>query len=469
MSSPLMTLGKPRRTSILHGQRCHHGGRRSAPFKDMPVYLVASLPSSNMLLQEKGNHSLGKGLGSVPSDFDLLSTTVKRVSELETRVRLQKREIQLKDQEIATLEQKIKQLERQRTDHSVEEKHDQALEKRCQELQKRVSDMEQFLCDYGLYWVGDEYSADASKQETHSSSSGHTSHTFHIDFDLILENLKDLNVLGGDGVSHIEYKGGAARLRPPEPLPLTLYSNGIIMFQGPFRSYQEASTQQCLRDIMDGYFPSELQTRFPDGVPFQVTDMRNVVFHERRPWDEFPGTGQSVGGAEGHLRETSNMNGPRLSVEQFLSRLPKSIIHGGRVLDIQGPIREALQGSNSEEMLSESIVDSPLVVSVEKMSQTNTVFSNLRIKSENGDHTYKVRMLPTETLGDLRAILAQHRVSDVASFDIISSFPYCVYDNNTCTLQEAGLVPNASLFLRRKNLREPGELKTTSVSKTTGL
>ena len=33
------------------------------------------------------------------------------------------------------------------------------------------------------------------------------------------------------------------------------------------RSY---SLQQCMQDIMDGYFPSELQTRYPGGVPFEV-------------------------------------------------------------------------------------------------------------------------------------------------------------------------------------------------------
>lgn len=29
--------------------------------------------------------------------------------------------------------------------------------------------------------------------------------------------------------------------------------------------------QQCLKDIMDGYFPSELQPHYPDGVPLQAS------------------------------------------------------------------------------------------------------------------------------------------------------------------------------------------------------
>ncbi len=57
----------------------------------------------------------------------------------------------------------------------------------------------------------------------------------------------------------------------PDPVPLSLYSNGIVMFSGPFRSYEEETTQQCMKDIMDGYFPSELQRRYPDGIPIAVS------------------------------------------------------------------------------------------------------------------------------------------------------------------------------------------------------
>ncbi|XP_044142568.1 UBX domain-containing protein 11 isoform X1 [Bufo gargarizans] len=459
MSSPLFTLGRSRRSKILGGHtpelmdKAARAGRRAAPFKANAAYSVASLPSVNIFPQQKEHYTPEKEHGL--SDFDLLSSTVKRVGELETRVKLQARDIQLKDKEIAILEQKIDKLQTQRKEHPEGEEQVHELEKKCQELQKKVNDMEQFLSDYGLIWVGDEGSYEESKQETLHSSAGHSSYSFQPDFDLVLENLRDLNVLGGEGVSHVEYKEGTARLRPPEPLPLTLYKNGIIMFQGPFRSYQEPLTQQCLRDIMDGYFPSELQTRFPDGVTFQVTDMRNVVFRERRTWDRFPGPGQSIGCAEGNPTETSEIPGPRLSVQQFLNRLPKSVIQSGRIMDIQGPVRDILLGHKADEKLQQSLVESPLVLSMEKGSQANVIVCTLRIKSEAGDHTYKVQMLSTETIGDLRAYLSQHSASDVSSCDIISGFPHYVYDNNTCTLQEAGLVPNALLLLRRKKPKDP--------------
>jgi hypothetical protein len=34
-----------------------------------------------------------------------------------------------------------------------------------------------------------------------------------------------------------------AQLATREPIQLRLYSNGILMFEGPFRSHREASTQ----------------------------------------------------------------------------------------------------------------------------------------------------------------------------------------------------------------------------------
>ena len=78
---------------------------------------------------------------------------------------------------------------------------------------------------------------------------------------------------------------------------------------------------------MDGYFPSELQQRFPDGVPFevrlcssyfslspivnahvphekffvQVHDMRHEEFVTRLPWDTFPGEGKAVRGEKDGL------------------------------------------------------------------------------------------------------------------------------------------------------------------------
>uniref|UniRef100_A0A8C5ESE5 UBX domain-containing protein 11 n=1 Tax=Gouania willdenowi TaxID=441366 RepID=A0A8C5ESE5_GOUWI len=125
--------------------------------------------------------------------------------------------------------------------------------------------LQAFLSDYGLIWVGDK--DDSADCDTAGTSANQL---YHMDFDLVLQRISDLNILAGKGEYFVQTTATGARLAEKDPIKLSLYSNGIIMLDGPFRSYEEPSTQWCLQDLMDGFFPAELKDRFPDGVPFQV-------------------------------------------------------------------------------------------------------------------------------------------------------------------------------------------------------
>ena len=144
-------------------------------------------------------------------------------------------------------------------------------------------------------------------------------------------------------------------------MPLTLYNNGLSLFAGPFRPYSDPTTHQVIKDLTDGYFPSELQGSYPDGVPLQISDQREVHFKQRPVLGDFPGSGHQLGGDKGPsrllpagsqlrtspkpraLRETSQLVGQRqVSLDQFLARLPQSVVKGGRVLDIRAGIRDTL-------------------------------------------------------------------------------------------------------------------------------
>lgn len=64
-----------------------------------------------------------------------------------------------------------------------------------------------------------------------------------MNFDLVLQNIKELNSLTGERDCFIQPTATGAKLVKQQSVRLTLYSNGIAMFDGPFRSYQEPSTQ----------------------------------------------------------------------------------------------------------------------------------------------------------------------------------------------------------------------------------
>nr|XP_033813371.1 UBX domain-containing protein 11 isoform X2 [Geotrypetes seraphini] len=412
--------------------------------------------------------------GSAPTDLELMSSMMQKMTLLEQRVRSQAQEIQKKDQKISVLEQKMKIFQGTK-DELSESNRAEELEAKCLQLQNRVWEMERFLNDYGMTWIGESDSLSDSESLEESPGAGSeipssqlfwkpehsTASSFQVDFDLILENVKDLNILAGEGESKIEHTERGARLRQRDPIPLTLYKNGIVMFSGPFRSYEEPCTQQCMQDIMDGYFPTELQHRFPEGIPFQITDRRDVIFRESHRWDTFPGQGHKVGEVQPvgkSLQETSEIPGPKLTMDQFLNKLPRAVIRAGKVLDIREPIREALQGIRGTKKSSVILVETPSLTAMKerlKIDEQNrppaaSNISTLRIKSENGDQTYIVKMAFTETIADLRAYLAHHRGTDSNLYDIISAFPQEEYTDNSKTLQEYGLIPNATLLLRPK-------------------
>lgn len=53
-------------------------------------------------------------------------------------------------------------------------------------------------------------------------------------------------------------------------MELKFYKNGMTVQGGSLRSYGDPTARAFIRDILDGYFPSELQQEYPDGVPFMV-------------------------------------------------------------------------------------------------------------------------------------------------------------------------------------------------------
>ena len=124
----------------------------------------------------------------------------------------------------------------------------------------------------------------------------------------IVKNIGELNDLAGEGVgTTVTDAHGAQRIKMPDPIPLRIFKNGILMFEGPFRAYEEPETQTCIKDIQDGYFPGELQVRYPDGIPFELFDLRDTVY-EGRETPMFPGTGMTLGGAAKPSRLVKSSN-----------------------------------------------------------------------------------------------------------------------------------------------------------------
>ncbi|KAL0984707.1 hypothetical protein UPYG_G00145670 [Umbra pygmaea] len=486
MSSPLSMLGKHRRVPLPVG--LNQQGTR-VPYKgnSFAEYEATLLTESDTLHEDTDKVSSSKSKATQrninsstpPSDFQLMSSMMQRLTLLETKVKSQGRDIDQKKRKITVLEDKLKLLQKSREQNSNISRQDELVET-CHRLRTQVLEMERFLSDYGMIWVGSGAEhATASQQEGDEQMESSerrvwqqevsmARRTFQMNFDLVLQNIRELNILAGEGESHVIATFRGAKLAQQDPIPLRLYRNGILMFNGPFRSYQDASTQRCMQDLMDGYFPSELQQRFPDGIPFKVYDMRGEEFKERHPWTEFPGKGQAVGAVEseqsqdslGHAYCTlSQTPGRKLTMDQFLSRLPKVVVKSGKVIDIRNSVKATLQGSSDiPDSHVVTLIDTPAVQAMKqrlKLHETNRTPSardvtTLRVRSEDGEHTYLVKMRFSETVGNLRQYLNKHRGVDALEYDILSVFPQRCYSEDSQTLLSCGLTQGATLLLRTR-------------------
>ncbi|XP_034031065.1 UBX domain-containing protein 11 isoform X2 [Thalassophryne amazonica] len=451
----------------------------SSPLSLLKKTRRAALPTS-----DKHKHRSSEGLtirrepaGTPPSDLELMSAAIQRVNQLEARVRSQAQEIKRKDKHISALEDKLRHVKESARARDQTDGDDFVL--RYQQLQKQVQEMEaslfddlyssarvfsiwitaalllcmlqRFLSDYGLMWVGDTDTRDASDSLKGSlTEPGTTLEDFHMNFDLVLKRIRELNALVGEGESFIQATATGARLAQKDPIRLRLYSNGIVMFDGPFRSYQEHSTQQCMQDLMDGYFPSELQDRFPDGVPFQVDDRREEEYIAAQPWAKFPGKGQAPCG--GILKAITSENpGKTLSMDQFQNRLPKVVVKSGQVIDMRDSVKADLQGSSVDQKSKSSVlINTPTLQAVnQRLPSTNGVVT-MKVKSEDGHHTYLLKMCFSETIGHLRQYLDNHRGVSASDYDIISMYPQRRYVDDSQTLLSCGLTTNAYLLLKTR-------------------
>ena len=139
------------------------------------------------------------------------------------------------------------------------------------------------------------------------------------------------------------------------------------------------------------------------------------------------------------------------------------MVRDGKVIDIRDSIGQTLTGSGSTSKPTVSLISTSVTREMsDSVAATDTSRENqprpksykghgdvttLRVVTEAGDHTYILKMKFSETVGDLRTYLDTQR-RPTAPYDIVSTFPHKVHKNNTISLKDSGLTPNAVIHLK---------------------
>jgi hypothetical protein len=126
---------------------------------------------------------------------------------------------------------------------------------------QQVSEMTDFLADYGLHWVGGSGPANKSLYPR-----GPT------DMAVFMQRISDLNAMAETGVSFGQVNGVG---RPCEPkVRIRLLDDGFQVDDSDIRSYSLPLSSDFFQDIMDGFFPVEFKSSFPEGVKLMIEDRR---------------------------------------------------------------------------------------------------------------------------------------------------------------------------------------------------
>lgn len=426
---------------------------------------------------------MSRSMGKSGHDDSLLSSMAARLRKVEE-------ELQQKTKE---LEDKDKQLHEYRRSLGAEKNKDKVvdyLKSECYKANRQIQEMEEFLADYGMIWVGEETNSNYYKipeeeedghDEDEENDNGdlmtkNTSWTqsdsvsvYKPDFSRILHNIHELSILGGDGVGVVE-KGpdGITRVKQPDPIPLTLYANGLLMFSGPFRPYTDPSTQQMMKDFEEGYFPSELQAKYPKGMPIKVKDQIEKEYTDRRVNALFPGRGNALTDAAKELAHIRGIKVPEpdddtkpaarddgtaehpQSVERFLNKLPSNVIRDGKILDIRSSIGELIgKGSSKNNNNNIEVAETAVVKQIqtgEGSGGDQGPVATLRVKLDGGSKTLIVKLRYTDTIQDVRTFVDKQKHNQ--RYEIRTTFPNRVYDVRSETLEDAGLVPSATLHIK---------------------
>jgi hypothetical protein len=335
----------------------------------------------------------------------------------------------------------------------------------------------------------------------------------------------------------------------PGFVKLVIYKDGLQLHTATARPYHDPTANAILADIFDGYFPSVLKKDFPDGVHIQLVDCTSSTISKAAA---AAAAAMCKAAGHSNIREfgdvqTGLSHGPTVTLDNqaFLAKLPKTVIRNGLIVPVRNAMQDfisnrnsssssnsdgnttaAQHNSNAETAMaqhhSQAAAPSPFDAlqpaaccqghimfsrqtsssrrsndNSETAATTAATTSNhcqpqlatLLVKSEDGTHTYVLKLPITASIGTLRSTLDAHRSTSGHScricdrkwspstdsgtvnlpshdarthplldgctpaaqgcrYELRTAFPARALCDASMTLAAAGLAPSATLFMK---------------------
>lgn len=300
--------------------------------------------------------------------------------------------------------------------------------------------MTQFLEDYGLRWVGDSRSDQddsdfdgerllADVDGERQNRPAYAPEAWSVNMNKIQASVAELNTVAEQDAKIVR-QGGVSKFKQQDPVPICFWQNGLQVGDCPFWSYSHANAARVLADISEAYFPYCLKEQFPEGVLLRVVDKVKEPYDEQKAKEVlFPQGGHILGSQ------------PKPTA--LVGRLPDKVIKSGQVVHVAGPVAAMVgpvDGVETLDLLAQGRLESAPVVT-------------LSVRMERGEKIV-LRTEVETTVGAVLAVLNRvRRERKMPSISpgvraLCTNMPPRTYESEEETVTQAGLAPNAALFVR---------------------
>ena len=126
-------------------------------------------------------------------------------------------------------------------------------------------------------------------------------------------------------------------------VPLTVFSDGFMLYRGPFRPFGSSYCATFVEQCMAGYLPHELQQSHPKGFRLELHERCAETFAEAHAAASARASGGGAARAAGvgGLGSGEALLAPQRA-EHLLSKLPESVLRDGNVVPVRAELAEIL-------------------------------------------------------------------------------------------------------------------------------
>ena len=192
-----------------------------------------------------------------------------------------------------------------------------------------------------------------------------------------------------------------------------------------------------LSDILDGYFPYDLKTKYPDGVPLKPIDMVDETYNANLRQDP-------------KFRVLADLDGLNpMTKKEFLNQFPESKIKDGNVVPIREELEKRFQETNKFIDVNKLNSNEPISVQTD-LDETSAEVVTLRVRTETGKRTILVKLSQSDPIAKVYKYVRPYaEEGKTAKFELRTNFPNKAYvESDSKSLKELGLAPSCALIMK---------------------